>query len=268
MTVKRFEHNQRGKLFAGAIVAIALLIKAPFFGNEHELNADLVGNQYHMDNAPLFSVDPITTASLRGSQLIHTVSNEGLLRLANAEVQLQAAYSNDQLEEKIYQLNELDAINAKCFRVMPYDISAIRSEDWQDIDHKLLSSYIDQGMPENASMSREKIMAEIWLVREAALQDEETPQRFRTFGLYLLQVQNTLIDAHKYFGDDGFKWAQKLVHTEYDFELAEHIQQIIPSEFYTRRLNQNMQLFSQDVTQFIPCSIRAKQLLLHKTSSS
>ena len=240
----------------------------PFYDNELQQNAEITNSPYKLDSAFSFSVDPITTASLRGSKLIYTISNEGLLRLANAEVQLQAAYSDDQLQEKIYQLNELNATHSKCFRVKPYEISTSRSEDWKDLNYKLLSSYLDQGMPENVSISREQIMAEIWLVREAALQAEGTPQRFRTFGLYLLQVQNTLIDAHQYYGDDGFKWAQKLVQTEYDWELAEHIQQILPSQFYTRRLNQNMQLFSHDVSKFIPCSIRAKQLLQQKDSNS
>ena len=268
MTVKRYKHNHRAKFLAWALVAIALVTCLPFYDNELQQNAEITNSPYKLDSAFSFSVDPITTASLRGSKLIYTISNEGLLRLANAEVQLQAAYSDDQLQEKIYQLNELDATHSKCFRVKPYEISTSRSEDWKDLNYKLLSSYLDQGMPENVSISREQIMAEIWLVREAALQAEGTPQRFRTFGLYLLQVQNTLIDAHQYYGDDGFKWAQKLVQTEYDWELAEHIQQILPSQFYTRRLNQNMQLFSHDVSKFIPCSIRAKQLLQQKDSNS
>ena len=268
MTVKRHKHHHRAKFLVWALVAIALVTSLPFDDHEHRQRAEFANNRYQMDSFSLFSIDPITTASLHGSKLIHTVSKKGLLRLANAEVQLQAAYSEDQLQEKIYQLNELDATHSKCFRVTPYEISTSRSKDWQNINYKLLSSYLDHGMPHNAPISREKIMAEIWLVREAALQAEGTPQRFRTFGLYLLQVQNTLIDAHQYYGDDGFKWAQKLVQTEYDWELAEHIQQILPSEFYTRRLNQNMQLFSHDVSQFIPCSIRAKQLLQQKNSNS
>ncbi|MEP3196368.1 MAG: hypothetical protein ABJO57_00725 [Lentilitoribacter sp.] len=268
MTIKRHKQNQREKNFAWALLAIALVMCLPFDDGEHQQDAEFANYQYKMDGTSVISVDPITTASLRGSKLVHAVSNKDLVRLANADVQLQAAYSDDQLQEKIYQLNELDASQSKCFRVTPYEISTSRSEDWKDLNYKLLSSYIDQGMPENTPVSREQIMAEIWLVREAALQAEGTPQRFRTFGLYLLQVQNTLIDAHQYYGDDGFKWAQKLVQTEYDWELAEHIQQILPSEFYTRRLNQNMQLFSHDVSKFIPCSIRAKQLLQQKSSSS
>lgn len=268
MTTKSYKHNNRAKFLAWALVAIALVTCLPFYDNEHQKNAEITNSPYKVDSTFSFSVDPITTASLRGSKFRHIVSNEGLLRLANADVQLQAAYTNDQLQEKIYQLNELDATQSKCFRVKPYEISTSRSEDWQKINYKLLSSYIDQGMPENVSISREQIMAEIWLVREAALQAEGTPQRFRTFGLYLLQVQKTLIDAHQYFGDDGFKWAQNLVQTEYDWELAEHIQQILPSQFYTRRLNQNMHLFSHDVSKFIPCSIRAKQLLQQKNSNT
>lgn len=213
-------------------------------------------------------IDPITTGSLRGLHLIPTVSQAQLQRLVNAEIAVQLEYSQDQLETKILQLNEMGAVKAKCFRAKPYSVNAVHNTEWRKIDYALVDEYIDVGSPENTPMSREKIMADIWLVREAALQSENTPQRFRTFGLYLLQVQDTLINAHQHFGEDGFKWAQKLVRTEYDYELAEQIKYIIPSKFYTHRLNQNMQLFSQSVTDFIPCPVRAQKLLLQKRQSS
>lgn len=213
-------------------------------------------------------IDPITTGTLRGASAIHPVSKAQLLRLANAKTSLQSGYTQDQLAVKIQQLNEIGAVKAKCFRAKPYPINSVRDAKWRKIDYALVDQYIDAGSPEHIPMSREKIMADIWLVREAALQAEHTPQRFRTFGLYLLQVQDTLITAHQYYGEDGFKWAQKLVRTEYDYELAEHIKEIIPSKFYTHRLNQNMQLFSQDLTEFIPCTIRAQKLLQQKSQNS
>ena len=268
MTDKRPKHNHRAIFLAWAVFAIALMVVLPNGNQASHQDADLLS--YPQDENPYahMMIDPITTSSLRGSSHIHLVSQTQLLQLANAEVSLNVGYSDEQLRTKIHQLNELDAVQSKCFRVEPYDVSPLTSKDWQRINYKLVASYIDDGMPENTPVSREKIMADIWLMREAALQAEGTPQRVRSFGLYLLQVQSTLLDAHKHFGDDGFKWAQKLVRTEYDYELAEHIVQIIPSKFYTRRLNQNMQLFAQDVSQFIPCTVRAKQILNEQASSS
>ncbi|MBO6920068.1 MAG: hypothetical protein JJ858_16695 [Rhizobiaceae bacterium] len=215
-----------------------------------------------------FQLDQIITGSLRGSSVVHPVSKAQILRLANAKISSSRHYSQEQLGEKIQELHELGALEAKCFRTKAYPVKKTRAGDWQKINYPLVNQYIDAGSPDSLPMSREKIMADIWLVREAALQDEGTPQRFRTFGLYLLQVQDTLVNAHRYFGDDGFKWAQKLVRTKYDDELAEHISQIIPSKFYTHRLNQNMKLFSQSRSDFIPCSVRARILLMGEETSS
>lgn len=213
-------------------------------------------------------IDPITTGALRGSHMIHAVSHAQIHRIVNAEISLKTGYSQDQLNTKIQQLDEMGAIKAQCFRAKPYTVNEVRNTEWRKIDYTLVDRYIDAGSPADIPMSREKIMADIWLVREAALQAEHTPQRFRSFGLYLLQVQDTLINGHQYFGEDGFKWAQRLVSTEYDYELAEHIKEIIPSKFYTHRLNQNMQLFSQSLTDFIPCPVRAQKLLQQKSQSS
>lgn len=215
-----------------------------------------------------FRLDQIITGSLRGSSFVHPVSKAQILRLASAKISTPVRYSQKQLSDKIQELHELGAVKAKCFRTTAYTVNNSRAGEWQKINYPLVNEYIDAGSPDNLPMSREKIMADIWLVREAALQDEGTPQRFRTFGLYLLQVQDTLVNAHRYFGDDGFKWAQKLVRTKYDDELAKHISQIIPSKFYTHRLNQNMKLFSQSRSDFIPCSIRARILLRGEETSS
>lgn len=212
--------------------------------------------------------DQIITGSLRGSSVIHPVSNAQMLKLASADVSTTASFNQSELVKKIEQLNEIGSLKAKCFRVKINADNQRAALKWRKIDYELVDRYIDLGSPEGTPMSREKIMADIWLVREAALQSEGTPQRFRTFGLYILQVQDTLIKAHQYYGERGFKWAQKLVLTEYDYELAEHIRDILPSKFYTHRLNQNMQLFTRDLKAFIPCSIRAKRILTQGGSSS
>ena len=246
-----------------AFVLFATSAKEPLERHQLERSQILVSTQ-KMD----VQFDQIITGSLRGSSIVHPVSRAQILRLANAKISAPAHYSQEQLNNKIQELHELGAVKAKCFRTIVLPVNKARAREWQKIDYKLVNQYIDAGSPESTPMSREKIMADIWLVREAALQTEGTPQRFRTFGLYILKVQDTLFNAYQHYGDKGFKWAQKLVSTEYDYELAEHIRDIIPSKFYTHRLNQNMQLFSRDIKAFIPCSIRAKRILAQDGPSS
>lgn len=267
MIAKRKKHYQSAKSYVWVIITIALFLGYSYLVKDNHQNADLINFPIKVDHSNTANVDHITTASLRGSNVIHPVSHEQLVQMINAKILRHVAYNNQQLHEKILYLNELSSTQSKCFRVEPYSVDATSSEDWTKIDYDLVGRYIDNGLSDERLMSREKIMADIWLVREAALQAEETPKKFPTFGLYILKVQETLVDSHRFYGEDGYKWAKKLVSTEYDRELADYIKQIIPSKFYTRRLNENMQLFSQDFANFIPCSIRAQEILREQASS-